>query len=47
MLDMKIPTDKKASGTIVQENAVDKRSKEELMEFVKNEGDVDFMYKVI
>ena len=44
---MKIPTDKHASGTVIQENAKDKRSKEELQEFVENQEDIDFMHKVI
>jgi CRISPR/Cas system endoribonuclease Cas6 (RAMP superfamily) len=47
MLDMKIPTDKKASGTVLQEDVRDKRSKEELMDFVKDPSDVGFFYKVI
>jgi hypothetical protein len=44
---MKIPTDKKASGTVIQEDVKDKRTKEELLEYVSDNSDVDFMYKVI
>ena len=47
MLDLKNPIDKNAEGTLISENAVDKRSKEELMEYCTNKDDVKFMYKIV
>ena len=47
MLDLKNLIDKNAQGTLISENAVDKRSKEELLEYVENKEDVVHMYKVI
>lgn len=47
MLDRKLATDKKASGTVLQEEVKEKRSKEEMIEFVKEESDLNFFYKVI
>ena len=47
MLDMKITTDKKASGTVLQEDIKEKRSRDELLEFCKEEKDVGMMYKVV
>lgn len=47
MLDMKIAIDAKAAGTVLTEDLKEKRTKEELMEYVKSEKDVDFLYKVI
>jgi len=39
--------DKNAQGTVVGENAVDKRSNEELVLHCSNPLDVSFMYKVV
>jgi len=47
MLELKNPIDKNAQGTLISENSVEKRSKEELMEHVKDKEEVNFMYKVI
>lgn len=47
MLDMKINIEKKASGTVLQEDVKEKRNKEELMEFVSDQSDLNFLYKVI
>lgn len=46
-MDMKNVIDKNAQGTVIAENAVDKRSREELLEYVSNPEDVQHMYKVV